>query len=58
MTGFLQGINPVSLFLGKLFVSHRAPLSWQNGKAVNHIAAYPIANSSRVALTSCIQAEK
>ncbi len=52
MTGFLQGINPVSLFLDKLFVSHRAPLSWQNGKAVNHTAAYPIANSSRVALTS------
>ena len=49
---FQQGVNLVSLRLGKLFVTHCAPLSWWTEKAVNHTAAYSLSNSSRVALTS------
>ena len=51
-------MNLISLILGKLFVSHCAPLSWWTEEALNHTATYPLSNSSRVALTSWIHVNK
>lgn len=49
---FQQDINLVSFFLGKLCVTHCVSLSWRLEKAGNDTAAYLLANSGRVALTS------
>jgi hypothetical protein len=51
-TGFQQRGNLVSLFLGKLFVVHCAPLTLVGERKHHVTAACPLANSSRVALTS------
>jgi hypothetical protein len=41
---FQVGLNLVSFYLGKLFVSHCASLTWRLEEAVNHTAACPLTN--------------
>ena len=42
MPCFQQGVNLVSFFLGKLRVTHGAPLSWRTEKTVDFTAACPL----------------
>lgn len=51
--GFQQGVNLVSLLLGKLRVAHQcASLTWRFEKARYAIAACPSSTNLKVALTS------